>query len=85
MSFPEIVDQDEFDAAHQRLGQGDGGHIRARRPDHGVLRTLLPSTRGHAVLAVLAVYDGSFPGKDITTIAHFRDGRTVEQSFDAGS
>lgn len=45
-------------------------------------RTLLPSARGRAILAV---YDGSFPGKDVTTIAHFRNGRTVEQTFEAGA
>lgn len=44
-------------------------------------RTLQPSAEGRAILAV---YDGSFPGKDITTIAHFSDGRSVEQTFEAG-
>jgi hypothetical protein len=42
------------------------------------VRTLIPSPRAHAVLAV---YAGRFPGANVTATARFRDGHTVTRKL----
>ena len=42
------------------------------------VRTLVPTSPAHAVLAV---YDGLFPGGKVTATARFKDGREVTRSL----
>ena len=42
------------------------------------VRTLVPSADAHAILAV---YDGRFPGGTVTATARFKDGKEVTRSL----
>ena len=44
------------------------------------VRTLIPSGRHHAILAV---YEGAFPGGELTATALMRDGREVTRTLRA--